>query len=57
MSLIAELTDGKWTVRDTDGGRWWPNDAAAEEIDLADDPKQAAVAMCEAHPMTGEWRD
>jgi len=55
--LTAEhLTDG-WTVVDDRGGRWAPNYVASVEIDRADDPAAAAVAMCHHEPMRGTWAD
>ena len=42
-------------VEDTEGGVWWPDDAAQKEIQSASDPQAAAIAMCDATPMRGEW--
>jgi len=55
--LTAEhLSDG-WTVVDDRGGRWTPDLAASTEIDRADDPAAAAVAMCHHEPLRGTWAD
>ena len=42
-------------VEDTEGGVWWPNDDAQTAIQAADDPKAAAIKMCDETPMRGEW--
>jgi hypothetical protein len=55
--LSAErLTDGI-TVLCAEGGRWWPSDEAAAEIEAADDPAAAALAICDAEPGRGVWHD
>lgn len=51
----AEEINGEWTVLDTDGGRWWPSDEAAEEISASDRPDVAALRICADEPMRGEW--
>lgn len=56
MSLIAEMTDDTMTVRDEDGGRWWPSDEALDEINASDDPEAAALRICEKEPMRGVWK-
>lgn len=54
-SLQAEkLTDG-WTVVDDEGGRWWPNAAAMDQIENADDQGEEAVRICTEEPMRGTW--
>lgn len=55
--LTAERLTYDWTVVDDRGGRWTPNYEAAAEIDRAFDPAAAAVAMCDAEPMRGNWAD
>ena len=42
-------------VEDTEGGVWWPNDEAQQEIQSTGDPKSAAITMCAETPMLGEW--
>lgn len=44
-------------VEDTEGGVWWPNDDAQEEIQKADNPKAAAIKMCDETPTRGEWHN
>ena len=56
-TLYARLMDGKWTVEDTAGGIWWPNDAASAEIARASDPEQTTLDMCANDPMSGIWRN
>ena len=52
----TETADG-WKVTDSEGGIWWPSDEAAEEIESAEDPKAAALRICEAEPMRGTWKN
>ena len=44
-----------WTVRDADGGTWFPNDDADAEIEASDDPAATAVTICRDEPMRGTW--
>jgi hypothetical protein len=53
--LKAELLSDGWTVIDTDGGRWWPDNDAEKEILEADDPAAKAVEICDIDPSRGEW--
>lgn len=55
-TLTAELRHDVWTVADSEGGRWWPNEAAAAEIAASADPAAAAVRMCDEQTDRGEWR-
>ena len=54
--LTAVETDGTWAVDDAAGGRWFPGDAAADEIAASNDPAVAAVRICRETPMRGTWR-
>jgi hypothetical protein len=54
-TLSAENNIHGWYVDDSDGGRWWPDDEAQEEIQRNDDPAARAVALCRDEPMRGEW--
>ena len=56
MTLIAEKTSGMMTVRDTDGGRWFPSDEALAEIEASADQEAAALRICDEQPTRGEWR-
>lgn len=56
-SLFAEHSIDGWSVVDPNGGRWWPNDAATEEIDASDDPEQTALDICDNAPTRGTWHD
>lgn len=55
-TLTAEFRDDSWTVVDSDGGRWWPDDETAEEIEASDDPAAEAVRICDTEPMRGTWK-
>lgn len=55
--LTVELAHDVHTVRDPDGGVWWPSEEAAAEIAASDDPGATAIRMCTTEPMRGEWRD
>ena len=55
--LQANLTNDGWSVTDTAGGTWWPNQEASEVIKSAADPAATAMMVCEHQPMRGEWRD
>lgn len=56
MTMQAEIRDGQYTVTDSDGGVWWPNEDAQKEIQDADAPEDAALALCLVHPMSGVWK-
>lgn len=49
-----KLTDG-WSVTDPNGGRWWPSEAADEEIEASADPAETALRICRESPMRGRW--
>lgn len=53
--MTAENINGTWTVRDEDGGRWWPNEEAANQIATANDPSVEALQICTDEPMRGKW--
>lgn len=55
-SLTPEYHDDTVTVRDLEGGIWWPNDEASAEIMAAADPEKTAMRICDNEPMRGEWR-
>ena len=56
MSTLTAITSNdEIGVEDSEGGIWWPNEEAAEEIMAAEDPAAAAVEMCETDPMRGVW--
>lgn len=54
--LIAtkELWDS-WSVEDTDGGRWWPNEEGERLIQERGDDEAAAISVCDEFPLLGEW--
>ena len=54
-TLVAERQADGWSVVDPEGGRWWPNEATAEEIESAEDPAAKAVEICDREPMRGQW--
>lgn len=61
-STIAWETDGTpvygWSVRDHEGGIWYPaDDALTEILEAGDIEAQAdrAYELCLHHPMRGEW--
>ena len=56
MTIHAERMDDRLVVVDTEGGVWWPSEDAAAEIEAAEDAAQAALEMCQAAPMRGEWK-
>lgn len=55
--LITETLDNTITVRDLDGGRWWPSAEALDEIRASADPEAAALRICEEEPTRGRWVD
>lgn len=60
-SLVEEILevrvyDDTYCVEDTSGQVWWPDEATAAEIAASDDPKAAALRICEDQPMRGEWK-
>jgi hypothetical protein len=57
MTLIAEIRHKTWTVTDTEGGVWWPNDEASAQINAADNPEAEAVRIANTEPMRGTWVD
>lgn len=57
MTLEVKHRHGQIIVIDTEGGAWWPNEAAAEQIATADDPEAEAIRICRDHPMCGTWCD
>jgi hypothetical protein len=57
MTLIAEMRHKTWTVTDTEGGVWWPNDEASAQINAADNPEAEAVRIANTEPMRGTWVD
>lgn len=54
-ALTADYSHDSWRVEDPDGGVWYPDETAAEEIASADDPAARAVHICRTQPMRGEW--
>lgn len=44
-----------WHVVDMAGGKWWPGEEAAAEIEASDDPAAAVVRICVESPLRGEW--
>lgn len=57
INTLSTITDseGNHGVKDSEGGVWWPTDAAQAEIQASADPEQAALEMCETSPKRGEW--
>lgn len=55
--LIAETLDNTITVRDLDGGRWWPSEEALDEIRASADPEAEALRICDEEPTRGRWAD
>lgn len=55
-TLTAHENIDGWHVVDSQGGTWWPSDEAADEIQAASDPEQAALAMCRTQNMRGTWK-
>lgn len=53
----VEFIDNTYTVLDTEGGRWWPNNEAIDEINSSDSPEQTALRICKEEPMRGHWID
>lgn len=54
-TLTAEQLTYGWTVLDPEGGRWWPSEEAAAEIEAAADPAAEAVRIATQEPMRGTW--
>lgn len=54
-TLSANENVHGWHVTDAQGGTWWPSDEAAQEIQAASDPAQAALLICRTQPMRGTW--
>ena len=54
-TFTAEEFHGSWSVRDSRGGVWWPDDAASSEIEASSDPAAEAVRICREAPYLGEW--
>ena len=55
-NLTASLRNNTWTVTDSNGGVWWPNDPTAAEIAASTDAAATAVRICDTQPTRGEWR-
>lgn len=55
--LITETLDSTITVRDLDGGRWWPSAEALDEIRASADPEATALRICDEEPTRGRWAD
>ena len=55
--LYAQRLTAGWSVVDPQGGRWWPSDEAAAEIETAEDPAATAIRICEDAPHRGKWMD
>lgn len=56
-TFTASILNDRMTVEDSDGGRWWPTDAAQEAIDASEDPEGEAIRLAESHDRKmGEWR-
>lgn len=55
-TMTADLCDDTWTVVDSEGGRWWPSDEAADEIAASNEPAATAVRIATNEPMRGQWR-
>ncbi len=53
---IAEQLTGGWSVVDEEGGRWWPDEEAAAQIDASSNPESEALRICEEEPMRGTWK-
>jgi len=53
---VLDLSDG-YAVEDTDGGIWWPDDDAQEEIAESRDPERSALQMAQRQPRRGIWKD
>jgi hypothetical protein len=54
-TLTATVSDDRWSVVDSEGGRWWPDAAARAEIEASDTPATTAVRICDSEPMRGTW--
>lgn len=54
-TLTADVSDDSVSVRDSEGGVWWPSDEAKSEILETTDPAARAVEICDAQPMRGKW--
>lgn len=55
--LAADRVVDGWRVVDLEGGAWWPDAGAADDIARAADPAAEAVRICASEPMRGQWRD
>lgn len=55
-NLTAHTQRNGICVEDDEGGVWWPDEAAAEQIAAADDPEAEAVRICETEPNRGVWK-
>tara|TARA_R110000751_G_scaffold41061_1_gene96703 strand:- start:138 stop:461 length:324 start_codon:yes stop_codon:yes gene_type:complete len=54
-TFTAEELHGSWSVRDSRGGVWWPNDDASAEIEADRDPATEAVRICREESFMGAW--
>ena len=55
--MEARETDGQWSVVDLDGGVWWADSDADQEINDSANPEATAIRICEEEPTRGEWHD
>ena len=55
-TLTAEYIDNTWTVIDSEGGRWWPDEQTERNTGLSHDPAQFIVSICRDDPARGEWK-
>ena len=54
-TLRTETRHDTITVRDVEGGVWWPSEEAHEAIWAAADPAAEALRICRDEPMRGTW--
>lgn len=53
--MVAIESHGRYGVRCTGGGVWWPDDDAQTEIQDSEDPLASVLSMSCSQPMRGRW--
>jgi hypothetical protein len=59
MTFSTEVRGTGWqdtiVVVDSEGGIWWPNESAQEQIYCSADPDAEAIRICTNQPTRGTW--